>query len=443
MKKIQKVFYVAGLMIAAACLIFTSCTKEGPQGATGPTGQDGTDGKDASETCKLCHAKAVVDAIAVEFQLAKHSWGVAAFEEAGNTSCGPCHEQKAFVYVCDNNTSSEFTFNSTTNKWVNSYASDLANAIGEIGCYTCHTSLHTTYGMSDLALTTVAPISMTMWGGAKTINLPADGGSGNLCAKCHQPRPLTCGYDPSGRLLNYDSLKNFPTVVQYDTTAGVTNHGMKPSYRMHVHYGAVGAVYAGVGAVEYPEPLAYGNSQHTTVASCSDCHMANPMTGIAGGHSFNVRNAKESALGTSTTWNFNGCNVTDCHADSPIDKTSAKWVNTRATVKTLLDQLAAKINACGGGHDILHKETSSSNLWAGITTNNYDGYMDIYDASTNPSGYWKLTSQPKFPKLLNVQMGALINFQFCLREYSLGIHNTLYVTALMTNTIKALEDAGL
>ena len=343
--------------------------------------------------------------------------------------------------MCANNTPTAFTF--TGGKWVNPYATDAANAIGEIGCWTCHSSLHTTYGQSDIALTTTAAVPMTMWGGAKTIDLPADSGSGNLCVKCHQPRPLTCGYDVAARLLNYDSLKNFPLVVQYDTTAGVTNRGMKPSYRMHVHYGAVGAVYAGVGAIEFSGTLAYSNSYHTTHASCIDCHMADPMTGMAGGHSFNVRNARESALGTGTDWNFSGCNKTGCHIDSPLDKNAPLFVNTRTTVKTLLDQLAAKINACGAGHDILHKDASSSNLWWGITTNNYDGYMDIYDASTNPGGYWKLTSQPKFPKLLNVQMGAIINFQFCLREYSLGIHNTAYVTALMTNTLKALDDAGL
>lgn len=299
---------------------------------------------------------------------------------------------------------------------------------------------------------------MTMWGGAKSINLPADGGSGNLCAKCHQPRPMTCNADPSAsaatRLLNYDSVKNFPTLVEYDSAEGAVNHFVKPAYRMHVHYGAVGAVYAGVGAIEYTGGagyLAYGNSQHTTVASCVDCHMAYPMTGMAGGHSFNMRNARESALGTNTTWNFNGCNVTDCHSADPIDKTSAKWVNTRTNVKTLLDALATKINACGGGHDILHKDASASNLWWGISTGNYDGYLDIYSSSSNPTGYWRdpyntsgtNMGKPKFPKLLMVQLGAIINFQFCLREYSLGIHNTTYVTALLTNTKKALEDAGL
>jgi hypothetical protein len=449
MKNLQKFFSTAGLMIAAACLILASCTKEGPQGATGPAGKDGTDGKDASETCKQCHAKAVVDAIATEFELSKHSWGEAAFEEAGNPSCGPCHEQKAFVYVCTNNTPSEFTFNATTGKWVNSYSSNDANAIGEISCFTCHTSLHTTYGMADLALTTVAPVSMTMWGGAKTINLTQGDGQSNLCVKCHQPRPLTCGNDPAGRLLNYDSVLNKPAAMMWDSTTGAKNTMLKPSYRMHVHYGAVGAVYAGMGGIEYPGTVSYTNSPHTTLATCQDCHMAQPMFGIAGGHAFNMRNAKESALGSSTTWNFAGCNVEGCHLASPLDAKSAKWTTTRTEIQGLLNTLATKINACGGGNDILHADATSANLWAGVTAGNYDGYLNIYDPSSNTGGYWRNPypagswsadqkalnlSKPKFPSLTMLQTGALINFQFCLREYSLGIHNTQYVRALLTNT---------
>src|SRR5450759_3724555 len=280
------------MFVAVAGIFFSSCTKEGPQGASGT---------DANETCKQCHSPSMVDKVAVEFQMAKHSWGTTAFEEAGNTGCTPCHAEKAYIYVCQNNVPSTFTF--TNGKWVNDYTTDAANTFGAIGCWTCHSSLHTTFGVADLAYTSTAPVSMTMWKGDKTIDLPADSGVSNLCAKCHQPRPLTCGYDPAGRVLNYDSLKNWPLTVQYDTTAGVINHGVKPSYRMHVHYGAVGAVYAGVGAIEFPGSRTYSNSKHTTVASCPNCHMANPMTGIAGGHSFSVRNAKETPLGSGTTWN--------------------------------------------------------------------------------------------------------------------------------------------
>lgn len=457
MKQIHKLFLSVGWLILTGMLFLTSCTKEGPAGANGKDGAPGApgaDGKDANETCKQCHTKSLVDSIAVEFQLAKHNWGVAAFEEAGNTTCAPCHEQRGFVYVCDNNTSSAFTFNETTKKWVNNYMSDAENAIGAITCYTCHNSLHTTYGTADLALTTTAPVPLNMWGGIveKTINLAQDNGSSNLCVKCHQPRPLTCGNDPAGRLLNYDSVLNFPLAMMYDSTTGAKNTMLRPSYRMHIHYGAVGAVYAGIGAIEYTglNKRTYENSPHTSVASCKDCHMAK-MTGVAGGHAFSVRNGIESTLTNGTTWNFNGCNVDGCHAQTPIDANSDKFKGVRTEIKGYLDQLAAKINACGGGTDILHKESSASNLWAGITTNNYDGYLDIYNSSANPNGYWRdpyntsptNLAKPKFPSLLMVQTGALINFQFCLREYSLGIHNTQYVKSLLINTIDELTKAGL
>jgi hypothetical protein len=39
-------------------------------------------------------------------------------------------------------------------------------------------------------------------------------------------------------------------------------------------------------------------------------------------------------------------------------------------------------------------------------------------------------------------MGAIINFQLSLREYSLGIHNTQYSKALLANSIQAMTAAG-
>jgi hypothetical protein len=446
MKKITKFFLVAGLFVVAVGFIFFGCTKEGPQG---PSGKDGSNGVDANETCKQCHSPSMVDKVATEFELAKHSWGTVAFEEAGVIGCDPCHTSKGFVYVCKNNIPATFTF--TGGKWVNDYSTVDADAIGAINCWTCHTSLHTTYGAADLALTTTAPVPMTMWGGAKTIDLTQDSSISNLCVKCHQPRPLTCGNDPAGRLLNYDSLVSSPNTLMYDSTAGAHNIYARPSYRMHVHYGAVGAVFAGKGGIEFPGSLIYSSSKHTTVAACQNCHMAEPMTGMAGGHAFNVRNAKESALASGTTWNFNGCNKTGCHADDPLSKTAPLFVNTRSTVLGLLDQLATDINAVGSGQAILHSDPSSTNLWWGISTGNYDGYLDIYDPSSNPNGYWRNpygsgstnAAKPKFPSLTNLVTGAIINFQFCLREYSLGIHNTKYVTALLTNTHEALTAAYL
>jgi hypothetical protein len=106
----------------------------------------------------------------------------------------------------------------------------------------------------------------------------------------------------------------------------------------------------------------------------------------------------------------------------------------------------------------LHTDADpTTNLWYGLTTKNYDGYINIYDPSSNPAGAFRnpapgstwTTAQkatnsalPKFTSLKNVQVGALINFQLCLREFSLGVHNANYSKALLQNSIEALTAAG-
>jgi len=435
--------FAMGMLIAASSITLTSCTKEGPQGiagkngTNGTNGADGTNGTDGTAGCITCHSPEQVDLMATQFEFSKHSYGEVAFEEAGNTSCTPCHASEAFKYVCENNVPSTFTLNTTTNKYVNDYATISSAAYGEITCSTCHSALHTTYSAGDLALTTVAPVSMTMWGGAKTIDCAADGGRSNLCIKCHQPRPFTASAG-NGNVLDYASIAANPTAIFYDP-AGTTNL-LKPGYRTHTHYGTAGAVFAGMGGIEFSGTTAYTNSAHTAAASCQDCHMA-PINGRAGGHTFNAAG------------NFNGCNQTGCHTDLDANNTNF-WVNPRADIKQKLDDLAAKL--IEGGVEILNRNPdATTNLWAANTTNKYDGYLNIYDPINNPSGLnnnpggtFQNPSTSGFTQaqkdinaalptltLTNAQMGSIINFQLCLRDFSLGIHNYKYTKALLENSI--------
>jgi len=443
MKKSNIVFSFFSLLLMAGFLLMMSCTKEGPMGPQGPAGKDGTngkdgkDGKDAAITCGECHNPTGVSDIAQQFTLSKHHYGEAAFEEAGNTTCSPCHVSEAFKYMVKNNIPAIYELNTTTNKYVNKYVSTASTSYGEITCNTCHSSIHSTYGTADYAFTTTAPVPMIMWGGSKTIDLKADGGKSNLCVKCHQPRPFVTSTTLSdGNVADYANLVAKPTELYYDSSKGnAAPNKHLPSYRFHVHYGVVGAVVAGIGGVEFTGTLAYTNSFHTANASCQDCHMGT-MNGRAGGHTFTAKG------------NFNGCNTTDCHGTGTVTSTNATyWTTPRADIVALLNQLATKINAIGGGQNILHSDASTeSNLWAGTTTGNFDGYLDIYDASANPSGYWRNPgntsganmAKPKFPSLTNAQAGAIINFQFALREFSRGIHNYKYIKALLTNSIAML-----
>jgi len=428
-----------------AC-IAPSCVKEGPMGLTGAAGADGKDGKDANETCKICHSPSQVDLITTQFQLSKHNYGEAAFEEAGNTGCTPCHAGEAFKYVVKNNIPSTFVLNPTTNRYENKYATVASAAYGEIGCSACHSAIHATYGSSDLpSLTTVAPVAMTMWGGTKTIDLKADGGKSNLCVKCHQPRPFVNALTTN--VQDYVAIAADPAGIMYDGTpeSPNTTDKVRPSYRMHTHYGTAGAVYAGMGGVEFAGTLPYTNSAHTTVASCVDCHMG-AMNGRAGGHTFTAKG------------NLNTCNVTGCHSTAITATNTTLWVNPRNEIKTLLNNLAAKLTI--GGVDILNRSgDTEANLWIGLTTNNYDGYLNVFDPITNPTVQLYNTKSFKFVgtppatwsqaqkdynatlptlTLTNAQFGALINFQLCLRDYSLGIHNFAYTKALLTNSIAKL-----
>lgn len=438
------------IIVACACIIFTaSCVKEGPMGPTGLSGEkgiDGIDGKDANETCKLCHNPSIVDQKVVEFKFSKHHYGEAAFEESGRTGCAPCHTQEGFKDVVKRNVSTVYVKNPSTGKYSNPYASADDLSYGEFSCFTCHTNLHTTYNYTDFyPLATTAAVPLSMWGGAKTVDLKQDGGKSNLCVKCHQPRPISTSSSTSdGNVLDYASLASKPNDIIYDPA--VKTNKITPSYRTHVHYGSVGAIYAGTGGVEFSGSLGYTNSIHRDKASCSNCHMAH-ITGTSGGHTFFTRG------------NFNGCNVTDCHGANPISSSNDwYWKNPRAEIKKLLDDLAAKLTV--NGLEIMNKNPDSEhNLWAGITTANYDGYLNVYDPINNPEGIhnngnsfqnpnpsssWTQemkdinASLPKI-KITNAQMGAIINFQMCLREYSLGIHNFKYSKALLTNTLSALK----
>lgn len=445
----QRIF-IQFLMTGFVCVFLaSSCVKEGPmgpEGAAGADGADGKDGKDANETCIICHAPGVVDKIAVEFQLSKHEYGLAAEEEAGNAGCAPCHAQEGFKYVVANNVKADFILGSN-GKYTNGYAATAGTAYGKLLCATCHSSIHKTYASSDLpALTTTAPVALTMWGGKKTVNLAADNGVSNLCVKCHQPRPQT--NLQTGNSQDYDAIAANPKVMAWDAeNPTATTNIIRPSYRMHLHYGTVGTAYAGIGGVQFAGTLPYTSSAHTSVASCTDCHMGSGVVGAAGGHTF-------KAKGNLTT-----CNTAGCHL-SPIDATNTTyWLNPRKETKDLLEALAAKLVV--NGVEILNQsDDQEANLWYALTAKHYDGYLNVYDPTLNPGGVGSANETGPFqnpapgstwtqaqkdtnkalPKLslTNAQYGAILNFQFCLREYSLGIHNFKYTKALLTNSIAVL-----
>lgn len=422
-------------LLTIAGFILTSC--EGPMGPEGPAGKDGTngtngtngkDGKDANETCKLCHNKATVSAVAIEFNHSLHATGEA-YENATRNTCAACHSHQGFLNVVTKNAPATFTGPGSTGSYTNNYIAEASvlTLPGPITCFTCHSSLHTNYAGTEFSpLTSTAAVKMTMWGAAKEINFTKT--AGNLCSKCHQPRPVTAS---NGNVIDYSKLISEPTTTFALATLG---------YRSGVHYGTQGAMVAGTGAIEFG--TGYANSAHVAGASCTSCHMAAP-SGFGGGHSFRVLSSAEGS--TSPATNFSGCNVTGCHSASPLSATSAKYKDAVLAIKTKLNALEDKINLIGvtlGGGDILQAETDGT----------YHGYFSIYDPSSNPTGNYKnpgststwtqaqkdINAAKSAMVLTNAQFGAILNYQMVYRGGANGIHNYPYTSTLLDNTLAAI-----
>ena len=148
-------------VLIAAGLVFTAC--EGPAGPPG---------KDANESCTQCHNSTGVDSVSLQFEYSKHASGETPISEAGNTGCSPCHTSEAFKYVVANNVSSAFAIVPPATTYTNLYATDASHAYGAMRCSMCHSKLHSTYTHDDfMPLTTTAAVSMTFFGGAKSIDL--------------------------------------------------------------------------------------------------------------------------------------------------------------------------------------------------------------------------------------------------------------------------------
>jgi len=166
------------------------------------------------------------------------------------------------------------------------------------------------------------------------------------------------------------------------------------STRFGPHHGPQSSILAGVGGYGESLPGSHGTNIHYTYGvlatdSCTVCHMADAYGDQAGGHSFNMTYEYHG----SERENLAGCAV--CHVGiASFDRNSVQ-----TDIQTKLDTLKAALIGAG----ILDAEGS-------IVTGTYT----------------------------SAQAGALWNYRTVTEDRSLGIHNPLYVFALLDTAIAAL-----
>ena len=137
----------------------------GPAGAAGPAGKVGAN---AADTCSDCHNDTtLVYSKSAQSALTTHQTGRGWHYAGPRAACTACHSSEGFQEMVATGTGVED-------------GKDRPDA-SPPNCRTCH-EIHTTYTEADFALRTTDPV--TLIAGGETY----DGGNGNLCANCHQPR---------------------------------------------------------------------------------------------------------------------------------------------------------------------------------------------------------------------------------------------------------------
>jgi hypothetical protein len=315
-------------LLVAVMLILTACAGEaGPQGEAGPAGPQGEAGPAGADAvfsasdlgCVDCHNDTTLIAgKQVQYEDSMHANGEA-FGRGTSASCVACHSGGGFSMAV---------------------AAGLNPGEMEEGdpnptrqdCRTCH-EVHTSYTGDDWALETTAPVEFYAFEG-----VTYDGGEGNLCANCHQPR------------------RGFEGYVSEDgtTVTGISSH-------WGPHHGGQGSMVLGIaGAGVEGKPGPHYKVENT----CVTCHMGE---------------------GANHTWEPQESACAECH-DEDFD-----FEEAQAEVQAKLDELGEKLVTLGllsengpDGHpavasDDLVPVDQATALWNWIYIAHEDGSLGVHN----------------------------------------------------------------
>jgi hypothetical protein len=250
-------FIITALILVGAALALAACAGQtgpagpaGPQGAAGPQGPAGPAGAApaaADLSCTQCHNDTtLIDGKHTAWAESVHGTGEA-YVRGTEASCAGCHSGGGFSAMV----AAGLTPDTVENGDPNPTRQD---------CRTCH-EIHTTYTDADWALATTDPVDLLAVDGATF-----DGGEGNLCANCHQPRRAFPAPDDNGMITGISSHwgpHHGPQSGMFLAVAGagVTDGKVSPHYSA-VKDTCVGC-HLGSDASHTFEPV---------VETCQQCH---------------------------------------------------------------------------------------------------------------------------------------------------------------------------
>jgi len=286
---------------------------QGPQGEQGPAGPAGESASMADLSCVGCHDDStLITGKAASWSVSLHGTGEA-FLRGTSASCAGCHSGGAFTEMVAAGSSPDAV-----------EAGDPDPTRQD--CRTCHL-IHTTYTGEDWALTTTDPVALYAFEG-----VTFDGGEGNLCATCHQPR------------------RQIDEAV--DGMIEVTSIHWGP------HHGPQSAMLLGLGG---STDVSGSAGAHAGVeGTCVTCHL-----GGAASHTFEAK--------------IESCEA--CHSGAEDFDLGGVQTDTQA----LLDEVAAALVAKGmlteEGEPVVgtYPEADAGALWNWIYVAHEDGSLGVHN----------------------------------------------------------------
>ena len=414
-------------------LTFIQCTSEDP--IPGPQGQDGTDGIDGTTTCVACHSTSHREPIEAAFDESVHNLGVlnsdgtrskhiygtnTVFSDGSLNSnrafCSECHSQEGYKDAVEYGKPNP-----------NGYA-----MYQSISCEGCHGTSHRSFDFAtdgnDYGLRQVHAVKQKITP-TNYLNASATGATStsNTCLSCHQARPDSNGYykrpviesnekdfagnvvinnTTSGLTYKFWSKRTLALAVS-PYPAGTTNYKAYSNTGTGVHASTQGDLWMGITGIDIEGTTTHlpaaKTGAHYKFASCSSCHMDTPKTdGTGGSHTFDV--------------SFNSCKA--CHTNP-----ESLYTSLETEYDTKIEQLRLALSA-----KTAYFTTSSSGSISIKTT-----FPASISSSTNTTT-WDVSTD--FP-LKYVQ--AYWNYKVLSGDLSKGVHNPLYVKALIQNSIEALQ----
>jgi hypothetical protein len=236
MNSYRKALLILGLAIGLVLLL--SAFLPAGEAAGAPAAQT------AETACTDCHNDTtLIFAAHQQWEESMHNQGEA-FVRGKTAACAGCHSSEGFsAMAAAGQTPPEVT--------------EAPLVSSKTNCRTCH-QIHTTYTAKDFALETTDPVNLVAF---KDVTF--DGGMGNLCANCHQPRTMIEATDGK---VNVDSTHWGPHHgPQSAMLLGIGGYGVEGSPSIHATAVKDTCVSCHMGA---------GNdhSMEPNVAACITCH---------------------------------------------------------------------------------------------------------------------------------------------------------------------------